>query len=317
MKTLTWLFVSAVFAGFSISAYAEEDGEEKKKPARPKTNANYRKPMYRKATTIKNPYAITSRRQVADKEATAAFNEFRKKCNSLNKSKDFSSIPGAVDEFLSSQSKLTTDQKSMAISYKVRAYMSEKEYQQAIDTAREAMKMKCDNSAYHAADAIRSARNMKDLELAQKVLVEFQKSGNYANGAFYGAAADLSFDLKNDSDAFEYLKNYGKQPRLSDWDKIAIFNGFGRYYKNRKRYDIAIPQYKAVLELPRVNANVKDNSELQIAYCYLQWGKKAEAIDTFRKLSNSRNGWVKNTARRELQKLTKKAAPKKNVRRRK
>ena len=303
MKTLTWLIASAVFAGVSISAYAEDDDKPKK--PKPKINANYRKPMYRKSTTVKNPHAITSRTQVADKEATAAFNAFCKKCNSLNRSKDYSSISGAVDELLSSESKLTTDQKSRAISYKVKAYMSEKEYQQAIDTAKEAMSMKCDNSATHAADAIRSARLMKDLDLAQSILKDFQKSGNYANGAFYGAAAELSFDLQNDAAAFEYLKNYGKQPRLGDWDKITIFNGFGRYYKNRKRYDIAIPQYKAILELQKVNIQVKENAELQIAYCQMLWGKKADAIATFTKLSNARTGYIKSTARRELQKLNK------------
>lgn len=313
MKKLTLLMVAALFAAGSL--YADDD-EEQKKPKRPKTNANYRKSQSRKATTVKNPHAITSRNVVADKEMTAAFNEFTKKCNSMNRGKDYGSIPGAVDEFLSEQSKLTAEQKSMAISYKVKAYMADKEYQQAIDAAKEAMKMKCYNSATHAGDAIRAARYLKDQDQAKQILADFEKSGNYANGSFYGAAAELSFDLKNDSAAFEYLKNYGKQPRLGDWDKIAIFGGFGRYYKNRKRYDAAIAQYKAILEMPKVNAQTKDNYELQIAFCYQLAGKKAEAISTFKKLSNSRNGYVKNTARREYQKLTK-PAPGKNVKRKK
>ena len=55
---------------------------------------------------------------------------------------------------------------------------------------------------------------------------------------------------------------------------------------------------------------------LQIAFCYQLAGKMDEAIATFKKLSNSRNGYVKNTARREYPKLTK-PAPKKNVKRKK
>ena len=314
MKTLTILLICSVFAGVFNSVQADEG---KKKSSNPKIAANYRQSNARKATTIKNPDAIKSQRQVADKETTAAFNAFRKNCTTLTKSKDYSGIQSAVDEFLSSQSKLTNDMKSMAISYKVSAYMAEKEYQQAIDTAREAMKLKSTNSARHAADAIRAARSMKDLPLAESILNEFIKTGNYANGAFYGAAADLSFELKNDTAAFEYLKNYGKQPRLGDWDKINILKGFGRYYKNRQKYDVAIAQYKAILEMPKVNANVKDDCALQIAYCLLQLGKKEEAAAAFQKLTRSRNGYVKNTANREYKKLTAKPAPPKNQKRKK
>ena len=146
MKTLTILLICSVFAGVFNSVQADEG---KKKSSNPKIAANYRQSNARKATTIKNPDAIKSQRQVADKETTAAFNAFRKNCTTLTKSKDYSGIQSAVDEFLSSQSKLTNDMKSMAISYKVSAYMAEKEYQQAIDTAREAMKLKSTNSARH------------------------------------------------------------------------------------------------------------------------------------------------------------------------
>ena len=82
MKKLTLLMIAALFAAGSL--YADDD-DEQKKPKRPKTNANYRKSQSRKATTVKNPHAITSRNVVADKETTAAFNDFAKKCNSMNK----------------------------------------------------------------------------------------------------------------------------------------------------------------------------------------------------------------------------------------
>ena len=302
MKNIFILMLAVLVAAVS-------HGNEKKKPKAQAPTGNYRQSTTKKTNTIKNIHAITAKKEVQDKAATAAYQAFMKTAATHKKGKKYSAIISAADKLIASQKKLTKDQQAYVLYYKTEAYYLMKQYDEAIESAKNAMTLAGNHASKHAAMAIRAAMLQKNNELAGQIIENFENSPCYADGFFYAAASDYYFTAKRYDDALRLLRLYGKQPNLTLANKVQIYNGFGKYFEARKNYKKAIAQYEAIKKIPRVDARNAGNADIRIAKCYMLMQNKEKALEIYRAAAKSKDGSVRNTANSEIKKLTAKPRP--------
>lgn len=291
---------AACFAAFSAEA---------PKKASSKTNANYRQSKVRKATTLANPYALTAKKIKEDPAAAAAFQKLNAQYWKMIKNKDFDAIHTAIDDFLEKNKKLTPDQKSMVYWCKANTYFIAKEHDSAVKTAQQGIRIGGLGAGRNAAVIIRSAMAEKNMKLAEKTIADFENSKNYADADFYNAAVTYCLSQKRYDSAFNYLKAFGKQPNLSAGNRALILKGFGRCFMEKKRYNDAVAQYNAVKDIPKIDDYNVGDAGLQMAACYLKMNNKTKALEIYQSLTKSKNGNIRNSAQREIKKLTAKPAP--------
>ena len=302
MKNIFILMLAVLVAAVS-------HGNEKKKPKAQAPTGNYRQSTTKKTNTIKNIHAITAKKEVQDKAATAAYRAFMKTAATHKKGKKYSAIISAADKLIASQKKLTKDQQAYVLYYKTEAYYLMKKYDEAIESAKNAMTLAGNHASKHAAMAIRAAMLQKNNELAGQIIENFENSPYYADGSFYAAASDYYFTAKRYDDALRLLRLYGKQPRLTLQNRVYIYNGFGKYFEARKNYKKAIAQYSAIKKLQNVDPRSSGNADLSIAKCYMQLKNKEKALEVYQSLAKHKDGRVRNTANSEIKKLTAKPRP--------
>ena len=302
MKNIFILMLAVLVAAVS-------HGNEKKKPKAQAPTGNYRQSTTKKTNTIKNIHAITAKKEVQDKAATAAYQAFMKTAATHKKGKKYSAIISAADKLIASQKKLTKDQQAYVLYYKTEAYYLMKQYDEAVESAKNAMTLAGSHASKHAAMAIRAAMLQKNNELAGQIVENFENSPYYADGFFYAAASDYYFTAKRYDDALRLLRLYGKQPNLTLANKVQIYSGFGKYFEARKNYKKAIAQYEAIKKIPRVDARNAGNADIRIAKCYMLMENKEKALEVYRAAAKSKDGSVRNTANSEIKKLTAKPRP--------
>ena len=284
--------------------------EPKKKPAS-KTNANYRQSLSKKSTTVTNPYALTSKKKVKeDPEATKAFRAFTAQYWKLKSGKKYDEIQSSVDELLGKHKKLTADQKSQLYYYKADACFSAEDNENALKTAQAGIRIGGEGAGSCAAVAVKAANAEGNEKLTEGIIAAFEKSNCFANGTYYATLSDLRLKQKRFDEAFEYLKAYGRQPRLSNYDKITIYKGFAAVYTHRKSYANAIAQYKAIKQIPKIDPYNEGNADMQIAACYLKMNNKAKALETYNSLLKTcKHAGIRKNAQNEIKKLTAKPKP--------
>ena len=311
-------FTILLAVAVSATLFANAD---KKKSAKPKTNPSlYRKSTAKQANTIKNPHAITAKKEVEDKAATAAYKAFIKSADSYRKNKKYDAIVSSADKLISAQKKLTRNQKSYVLYFKAEALFYANKHDQAIKTASDAVTIAGDHASKHAAVAIKAAMSRKNksgvidpkyVQAAEMIIEKFENSPAGADKTFYIAAADFCFSQKRHDDALQYYRKMGKLPQLSTGDRALIYNGFGRYFSEKKNYKKAIAQYEAIKKIPRIDNRTSGYADINIAKCYLQLKNKEKAIEVFQSLTKHSDSRIRNTAANEVKKLTRKPAAKK------
>ena len=282
-------------------------------PQTSKTGANYRQSSARRQTTVTNPYAITAKKIKEDPAATAEFKKLQAQYWKMVKAKEFDAIHSAIDDFLEKNKKLTPDQKSMVYYCKANTYLLAKDYESAIKTGQQGVRIGGLGAGRNAATIIKAAMAEKNTKLIDKTIADFEKSKNFPDADYYSAVVNHCFNQKRPDDAFNYLRAFGKQPLLSAGNRAQILKGFGRYYMMKKRFKEAIAQYNAVKDIPKIDPYTSGDAELQMAACYLQMNNKEKALEIYQSLTKSKHAGVRASAQREIKKLTAKPAPAKKA----
>lgn len=301
--------------GLSIAALlftTTSNADEKPKTASKKYTANYRQSSAKRETTVTNPYARTSTKVKEDQAATAEFKKFNAKYYKMRKDKDFDAIHAAVDALISKQKKLTPVQKSSLYWSKASAYLDAQEYDSAIKTAQQGIKVSNAGAGRNAAVIIKAAIAENNIKLADKTIQDFEKSTGSPDADYYSTVVNHCFKQNRYDDAYDFLIAFGKYQNLSAGYRAQIYKGFGRYYIQKKNYPKAIAQYNAIKVIPKIDQYSIGDADLQIAACHIKMQNKEKALEIYKSLAKSKDNRIRNAAANEIKKLTAKpAAPKK------
>lgn len=302
MKFCKILFCCAIATLLTAASNAAEG----KKKTSSKQVTKYRQSYAKKSTTVTNPHAITAKQKAQeDPGATKAFKAFVGNYWKLRNKKNFDTICSAADKLISSQKKLTDDQKTQIYFLKADAQFADKDYDSAIVTAKKGISIGGDAAGSCASVIINAAAAEKKINLAEQTIKNFELSQNFADGNYFNAVAALRFSQKRYEDAFECYKSYGRQPNLTNSDKVKILNGFAKYYIQKKNYANAIGQYKAIKSLPKIDAYNDGNADMQIAACYILMKNKDKALEIYHDLAKSaKHSGIKKAAQNEIKKLS-------------